>query len=47
MLTAAVVGKHDGWPGEGFFVLARSLGRRGTEEEIWTAEFQKLQGVYG
>ena len=48
MLTAVVVHKHDGWPGAGFFDLARSLGRKVTdEEEMWIAEINRLQAVYG
>jgi hypothetical protein len=48
MLTAVVVHKHDGWPGTGFFDLARSLGRRVTDEEqMWIAEISRLQSVHG
>jgi hypothetical protein len=48
MLTAVVVHKHDGWPGPGFFDLARSLGRRVVDkEQMWIAEIKELQRVHG
>jgi hypothetical protein len=48
LLTAVVVHKHDGWPGPGFFDLARSLGRTVTDEEkMWIDEITKLRRVHG
>ena len=47
MLTAVVVHKHDGWPGPGFFDLARSLNRKVTDEAaMWIEEITKLQRVH-
>lgn len=44
LLSVVVVHQHgDQQPGPGFFVLARSRGRVGSNEEIWIGE---LQAVY-
>ncbi|MGH6787880.1 MAG: hypothetical protein ACREBO_13705 [Novosphingobium sp.] len=47
MLTAVVVHKHDGQPGPGFFVLAKSLGRAVADQErTWIEELSNLKQIY-
>ena len=43
MLSVLVVHKHgEAQPGEGFFTLARQLGRTGTNIEIWVSECERV-----
>jgi|SRR5581483_386411 len=43
MITALVVHKHDQRPGNGFFVLAKRLGRNVSDlEECWTHEVARV-----
>ena len=43
MLTAVVVHKHDGFPGQGFFELAEELGRTvKDQEQFWIEEMRRL-----
>jgi hypothetical protein len=43
MLTAVVVHKHDGFPGQGFFELAEELGRTIKDrEQFWVEEMRRL-----
>jgi len=45
MLSSIVVRRINnvyGWPGRGFFRLARGLGRTGTDEEIWSREVSRI-----
>lgn len=44
LLTAVVVPKHDGFPGDGFFELAEELGRSSDDREAcWIAEMERLK----
>lgn len=44
LLTAVVVHKHDGFPGDGFFELAESLGRSVADREgCWIIEMERLR----
>ena len=49
MLSALAVGKESGIPGNGFFILARQLGKLGSED--WAAEIAfweaEVGAVYG
>lgn len=47
MLTAVVVHKHDGQPGDGFYKLAASLGREAKDpEDAWISELNALRDFY-
>jgi hypothetical protein len=47
MLTVLVVHKGDVMPGDGFFELARSLGRDVRDrEKVWIAEFNRVIDHY-
>jgi hypothetical protein len=44
LLTAVVVHKHDGFPGDGFFELAEELGREVDDREaFWIEEIARLK----
>jgi hypothetical protein len=48
LLTALVVHKHDGLPGDGFFELAAELGRSTTDRvKCWLAEIDRLASEAG
>jgi hypothetical protein len=43
MLSGVVVNRETGMPGDGFFTLARHLGRDTSDElAFWQAEFQRV-----
>ena len=48
LLTALVVHKHDGAPGDGFFNLAESLGQEFSDREaFWIAQLRELKACHG
>jgi hypothetical protein len=42
MLSVLVVTEEDRSPGQGFFTLARSLGRKGDDDKIWVEESKRV-----
>ncbi len=46
MLSAVAVNAHSGMPGQGYFSLARRLGREGTNDAIWGRERAHLQAAW-
>jgi hypothetical protein len=47
MITAIVVHKNDGLPGEGFFALAKVLGRDVSDKlKCWTTEVARVFGDF-
>ncbi len=48
MLSAVVVRKEDGLPGQGFFDLAKDLGRSVTDQDaFWINEVRKVYSYWG
>jgi hypothetical protein len=46
MISAVAVSAYSGMPGNGFFSLARHLGREGTNDAIWRRERAHLQASW-
>jgi len=52
MLSSVVVRAEDGWPGEGFYTCAQSLGRlpaganRETKENFWIKELKRVHETW-